>query len=200
MPAKTIIQLRRDTAANWTSEDPVLAAGEIGIETNTNRLKVGNGSTSWNGLSYFINPDHFITAGGGLTTIPTPPSETEPSENFLVVDTDVIATKDYVDTALEDKAPATQPVSDKSGNYTLQASDANSLVRSTGSAITVTVPDILQNGERIDFIQAGAGQITFAGSGLTLNSADAKLKTAKQYSGATIFKAGGAYYLVGNLG
>ena len=52
MPAKTIIKLRRDTAANWTSTDPVLASGEPGIETDTGKLKLGDGSTSWTALGY----------------------------------------------------------------------------------------------------------------------------------------------------
>jgi hypothetical protein len=43
---------RRDTAANWTSINPVLLAGEIGIESNTGYWKVGNGSTPWTGLAY----------------------------------------------------------------------------------------------------------------------------------------------------
>ena len=46
------IQLRRDTAANWTSANPVLAAGEVGLETNTNQLKIGNGTTAWSSLPY----------------------------------------------------------------------------------------------------------------------------------------------------
>jgi hypothetical protein len=91
-------------------------------------------------------------------------------------------------------------VNDKSAGYTLLAGDANTYIRSTGSAITITVPDVLANGESVNFIQAGAGQITFAGSGITINSVDAKLKTNKQFSGATITKLGGAYYLVGDLG
>ena len=90
--------------------------------------------------------------------------------------------------------------SDKSANYTIHSSDKNTYIRSTGSAITITVPDVLANGESINFIQAGAGQITFAGSGVTINSVDAKLKTNKQFSGATITKVGGAYYLIGDLG
>jgi hypothetical protein len=88
---------------------------------------------------------------------------------------------------------------DKSANYTLVASDENTYIRSTGSAITITVPDVLADGESVNFIQAGAGQITFAGSGITISSTDAKLKTNKQFSGATITKLGGAYYLVGDL-
>ena len=42
-----IIQLRRDTAANWTSVDPTLADGEMGIETDTLKQKIGDGSTAW---------------------------------------------------------------------------------------------------------------------------------------------------------
>ena len=89
---------------------------------------------------------------------------------------------------------------DKSAGYTLVATDENTYIRSTGRAITITVPDVLANGESVNFIQAGAGQITFAGSGVTINSKGGILKTAGQFSGATITKVGGAYYLVGDLG
>lgn len=47
------IQLRRGTAAQWTSADPVLASGEAGYETDTNKFKIGDGSTIWSLLSYF---------------------------------------------------------------------------------------------------------------------------------------------------
>jgi hypothetical protein len=43
---------RRDTAANWTSVNPTLLAGEIGIESNTNKWKVGDGTTAWASLGY----------------------------------------------------------------------------------------------------------------------------------------------------
>jgi hypothetical protein len=48
----TNIQLRRDTAANWTANNPVLALAEIGLETDTNSFKVGDGVTAWSALSY----------------------------------------------------------------------------------------------------------------------------------------------------
>ena len=51
MPNVTI-QLRRDTAANWTSANPTLASGELGYETDTGNFKIGNGSTAWTSLSY----------------------------------------------------------------------------------------------------------------------------------------------------
>ncbi len=53
MPAQTVIKLRRDTAANWLSEDPVLAAGEPGFEIDTNKMKLGNGVSTWSELPYF---------------------------------------------------------------------------------------------------------------------------------------------------
>jgi hypothetical protein len=47
------IQFRRGTAAQWTTEDPILLAGEMGIETDTAKLKFGDGVTVWSGLSYY---------------------------------------------------------------------------------------------------------------------------------------------------
>lgn len=46
------LQLRRDTAANWTSANPTLAAGQPGFETDTGRVKIGDGSTAWTSLAY----------------------------------------------------------------------------------------------------------------------------------------------------
>jgi hypothetical protein len=91
-------------------------------------------------------------------------------------------------------------VSDKSAGYTILATDKNSIIRSTGSAITITIANVLAIGERIDFVQSGAGQITFAASGVTLQSRDSKLKTAGQHAGATVMCiASGVYVVVGDL-
>jgi hypothetical protein len=49
---KTLIISRNGTAAAWTSANPVLAAGEVGVETDTSKQKVGNGSTAWTSLAY----------------------------------------------------------------------------------------------------------------------------------------------------
>jgi hypothetical protein len=43
---------RRDTAANWTAENPTLLAGELGLESDTGYWKVGDGSTAWTSLAY----------------------------------------------------------------------------------------------------------------------------------------------------
>lgn len=56
-----LIQHRRGTAAEWTAANPVLAAGELGLELDTGRFKFGNGSTTWTGLAY--------AGGGGTSTV-----------------------------------------------------------------------------------------------------------------------------------
>ena len=48
----TTIKLRRGTAAEWTTNNPILAAGEMGIETDTRKFKFGDGTTPWNTLAY----------------------------------------------------------------------------------------------------------------------------------------------------
>lgn len=78
------IQLRRDIAANWTSNNPILAQGEIGLETDTNQFKIGNGVDAWSALSYggiqgpaqaniiqdFGNgEDGDVTISAGITTL-----------------------------------------------------------------------------------------------------------------------------------
>jgi len=73
------IQVRRGTSTQWTSTNPILAAGEMGVETNTNLFKFGNGTATWTALSYANNSDVAIgeisqdainaalTMGTGLT-------------------------------------------------------------------------------------------------------------------------------------
>lgn len=46
------ILLRNDTAANWTTENPTLGKGELGIEIDTAKFKIGDGATAWNSLDY----------------------------------------------------------------------------------------------------------------------------------------------------
>jgi hypothetical protein len=46
------IQFRRGTAAEWTAANPILALAEMGVETDTEKFKLGDGSTAWNALSY----------------------------------------------------------------------------------------------------------------------------------------------------
>jgi hypothetical protein len=63
------IKLRRDTAANWTSTNPTLAAGEAGVETDTLKIKVGNGTSTWTALGYATVTPGDLTDATEITKI-----------------------------------------------------------------------------------------------------------------------------------
>ena len=60
------IQIKRGTAADWLAANPVLALGELGLETDTNKLKAGNGTSSWYELQYIAGSGG--GGGGGAVT------------------------------------------------------------------------------------------------------------------------------------
>ena len=65
----SIIQIRRDTASDWTSANPTLAQGELGLETDTLKLKAGTGTTTWNSLAYYtLGTAGFLATTGGTLT------------------------------------------------------------------------------------------------------------------------------------
>ena len=71
MAVQTQIQTRRGTAASWTSTNPTLAAGEIGFESDTGKIKIGTGSTAWNALTYTASSTavtYLFNATAGQTT------------------------------------------------------------------------------------------------------------------------------------
>jgi hypothetical protein len=81
------IQIRRDDSARWAVNNPILLQGELGYETDTTYMKIGDGTTPWNNLSYWQ---------GGLTgaslvvkrnnvTVQSPTSNLNFSNDFVVV-------------------------------------------------------------------------------------------------------------------
>jgi len=95
------IQLRRDTAANWTSANPTLAAGEFAIETDTDKYKIGDGSTAWTSLGYSSLPSGVLQLSGGAMT-----GAITTNSTFDGVD---IATRDAVLTSTTTTANAALP-------------------------------------------------------------------------------------------
>jgi hypothetical protein len=59
------VQVRRDTGQRWSLNNPILLNGEMGFNTDNNQFKIGNGTTTWNSLSYWT--------GGVGPTGPTGP-------------------------------------------------------------------------------------------------------------------------------
>ena len=88
------IQLRRDTSANWGTANPVLLKGEPGFETDTGRLKVGDGATAWNVLAYFV-PDSGLTPSAPPTgSITMFAGSTAPS-GWLICDGTALSRETY---------------------------------------------------------------------------------------------------------
>lgn len=76
-------RVRRRTAANWTSLNEVLLEGEFGLETDTGKLKMGNGSAGWNARPY-IGSANYI-AGNGIDIDFTDPDNPVISSNLAAI-------------------------------------------------------------------------------------------------------------------
>jgi hypothetical protein len=94
------IQLRRDTASNWTSANPTLAAGEFAIETDTDKYKIGDGTTAWASLAYSSLP-------AGTATIASPTFTGVPAGPTAAANTNTtqLATTAFVMTEVGDYLP-----------------------------------------------------------------------------------------------
>lgn len=88
------IQIRRDTAANWTSNNPTLASGEMGKETDTNKYKWGDGTTAWNSLAYFTIDDASTTVKGKVE-LAIASEVTTGTSDVLATTPDALAGSDY---------------------------------------------------------------------------------------------------------
>jgi len=68
----TQIQVRRDTAANWTSQNPTLAEGEVGFEKDTGKFKVGpTGGALWNSITKYAVDASYVTGTSLSTSVTT---------------------------------------------------------------------------------------------------------------------------------
>jgi hypothetical protein len=104
----TRMQQRRGTASQWISTNsgngPILAAGEIGFESDTNKFKVGDGVNHWVDLTYFTDAESITTAisnlidgaPAALNTLNELAAALGDDANFLAN----LATETYVDTAV----------------------------------------------------------------------------------------------------
>jgi hypothetical protein len=212
MAVVTQIQVRRGTASQWTSTNPVLASGEWGYESDTGKVKIGNGSSAWNSVGYTgaaTGTVTSITAGTGLS------GGTITSTGTIAIDT---ATTVDVSTAqtLTNKT-LTAPVINLALNaqtgttYTFALTDNGKLVTaSNASTQTYSIPTnattAFPTGTQINIIQIGAGQVTIqaATSGTTTVASTGATATAPklraQYSSATLIKAStDLWYVAGDI-
>lgn len=128
------IQVRRGTASQWTSVNPILAAGEMGVESDTNLFKFGNGSSTWTALAYANNSDvaigeisqdavnQALAVGDGLT------KTYNDGANTITVAVDESyfneLAQDAVNTAIQAGVGITRVYDDASNTITLTADDS----------------------------------------------------------------------------
>jgi hypothetical protein len=210
---------RRGTASQWAVTNPVLESGELAIELDTKKVKLGDGRTAWNSLAYVggavpgekgpIGDDGPDGPSGSLGPIggkgPLGDQGPDGDAGSINVDPPILYSSTTKTLSIDqpgivvNESRISSATSTKQSTYTLQASDANSFIGSSSLALTVTVPDVLQNGDMVTFIQTGTEKITFTGQGITLNTKASSPKTKMQYAGASIAKANNSYFLFGDL-
>jgi hypothetical protein len=210
MAVVTQIQVRRGTASQWTSTNPTLAAGEWGFESDTGKVKIGNGSTAWNSLGYTGAGDiEGVTAGTGISGGGTSGTVTVSIDTSVTADlttaqtlTNKTLTDPKINLALNAQTGTT---------YTFVLTDNGRLVTASNAAAqTYSIPTnasvAYPIGTQINIIQIGAGQVTINAvtSGTTTISSTGATATAPklraQFSSATCIKAStDLWYVVGDI-
>jgi len=180
----TRMQQRRGTAAQWTGANPTLAAGEIGYETDTGKFKIGNGSSAWSALNYYVDANAILDGAPGvldtlnelaaalgddpafITTVGTNLSNHTNATTSVhgIADTDDLATKDYVANAVSNATVDQQALAGVGIDYntsTDQFDIDSTVVTLTGiqtlSNKTLSSPQI--NGATIDTNSVAVTQI-----------------------------------------
>lgn len=213
MAVVTQIQIRRGTASQWTSANPTLAAGEQGYETDTGKMKIGNGSTAWNSLAYAITGAvgtvTSITAGTGLSGGTITGSGTIAIDTATTVDlstaqtlTNKTLTDPKINLAFDAQTGTTYTtvLNDNGQVVTMNNASANTLSIPTNASVAYPI------GTQINVLQIGAGQTTIqavtSGTTTILSTAAtaAAPKIRARYGMATCIKAStDLWYVVGDI-
>jgi hypothetical protein len=213
MAVVTQIQVRRGTASQWTSANPILASGEWGYETDTGKVKIGDGSTAWNSEPYIgAGTVTSITAGTGLS------GGTITSTGTIAIDTATtvdLSTAQTLTNKTLTSAVITQAIltpSFTTNAYTLTLTDQGDILLASNGATagTINVPTdasvAFPTGTQITIIQTGAGQLTIQAttSGTTTIRSSGGTSTAPklrvQNSSATLIKAStDNWYVIGDI-
>lgn len=192
-------------SARTTALSGVLAEGMFSYLDDTNATEYYDGS-SWVSIS---NPGDItaVTAGTGLSGGGTSGGVTLAIDTATTVDKTTAQT--LTNKTLTDPVVVETVNAQTGTTYTTVLGDAAKMITlSNASAITVTLPPASSvaytAGSKIDFIQKGAGQVTFAqGSGVTIRSVGATATAPKlrvQYSAATAWYEGSdVWYIVGDI-
>lgn len=209
MAVVTQIQVRRGTAAQWTSANPTLAAGEWGFESDTNKVKIGDGTTAWNSLSYQGNAGTVtsITAGTGLSggTITSSGTIAIDSTVATLTGSQTLTNKTLTDPKINlafdaETASYTAVLANNGQVVTMDNASANTFSIPTNASVAFPI------GTQINVLQIGAGQTTIQAvtsgttSILSTGGTAAAPKLRARYSMATCLKAGtDLWYVAGDI-
>jgi hypothetical protein len=181
------LQHKRGTAAALTAANPVLPVGEIGIETDTNKFKIGDGTTAWNSLSYAPTvsavADGFVyDCGAYAALVPAAPTGISgtPGVGTMALawtaptNTGGVALTDYIIQYSTDQTnwttfadgtstATTATVTGLTGgtNYYFRVAAVNSV--GTGAYVTSTV--LVPASSKIVIARGSGGASTFTGAG-----------------------------------
>jgi hypothetical protein len=109
----TRMQQRRGTAAQWTSANPILNAGEMGWESDTNKFKIGDGTNHWANIDYFIDQSSTVNPAFGSSITFEGVTENDFETTLAVTDPTADRTVTLPD------ATGTVVLADGSGNVTV---------------------------------------------------------------------------------
>jgi hypothetical protein len=193
------ILLRRDSLGNWQSNNPVLLSGEPGYETNTGKLKVGDGITPWNQLSYYYG----ATGGTGATG---PIGATGPTGSIGVTGAMGVTgptgsigvtgpTGSIGPTGATGLDFSLILTNEQTGNYSLELIDKNKIVNITSTnpqsllLIPADASDNFEAGSKILISRGGTGGVGITGEGgVIIKTAQGFLNLKYQYSVAILLK------------
>lgn len=168
------ILLRRDTSENWITADTILLEGEPGYETDTGKLKIGDGSSAWTSLDYY--------GGTGATGSQGPMGPTGPANNLILPN---LKTTNY-----------TLASSDVNKIVTMNVSADSNLIVTTNALVPFDI------GSKVMISRGGTGNVSVIGaSGVTIHyPASNYNKLRDTYSVANLLKIDtDVWYLFGDL-
>lgn len=165
----TRMQQRRGTASQWTTANPVLGAGEIGFETNTGKFKIGDGSTAWSSLNYYVDANTIL---GGVSPADLPAALDTLNELAAALGDDAnYATT--VTNALAAKAPLASPTF--TGTVILPSTTSIGDVSATELGYLNNVSSAIQT-------QLDGKQATISGAATTIATSNLTANVALQSS------------------
>ena len=164
----TRMQQRRGTAAQWTGANPILAAGEIGFESDTNQFKIGDGIDHWDDLSYFKNLEDL---GGSLDDfIPLTQKSAASGVAALDASLNILAPAKIVfEGATDNTYETTVEVADPTADQTITFPNATGIVVLSDSSGNVTIP----------------GNFTVSGTTTTVDSTVINIQNEIKFEGTT---------------